>query len=247
MNFLTKFLSFFLYTRFNIFEKLLDEKIKVFLNQPVELTIKKQLSWMFKIDIELKKIIEKIAKKRTRGTKITWEDAAQTAYMKIWEAYKANKFKGTKNQFLRWSAAVAKFAIIDLVRKEKKNSLVSLDSNVPGTNITLIENISDRFDLMDALERADLIVHIKNTVVKLDERFPKKGYLALYEKLVQGEKNTQIARERGITQGTISKRKWDLIKLIAEELSLLEIKNLKQQDKSRSQSQKARQRSKQKW
>lgn len=247
MNFLTKFLSFFLYTRFNIFEKLLDEKIKVFFNQPVELTIKKQLSWMFKIDIELKKIIEQIAKKRTRGTKITWEDAAQTAYMKIWEAYKANKFKGTKNQFLRWSAAVAKFAIIDLVRKEKKNSLVSLDSNVPGTNITLIENISDRFDLMDALERADLIVHIKNTVVKLDERFPKKGYLALYEKLVQGEKITQIARERGITQGTISKRKWDLIKLIAEELGLLEIKNLKQQDKSRSQSQKARQRSQQKW
>lgn len=198
------------------------------------------------IDPESRVIIEKIAKKQTRGTKILWEDAAQAACMKVWEAVQAGKFQGGSVEFQHWAATVAKYTIIDLVRKENKFSLISLDRNIPGTDVPLIDTVADRLDLMDAVERADLILRIRNIVLNLDRRFPKKKYLYLYQGLSQGKKTTQIAKEQGITQGTISKRKWELIKLIAEELGLLDIDNVKQQLKSQSAA-KIRPRSQEKW
>lgn len=180
------------------------------------------------IDSKCQKIIEKIAKKQTKGTRVFWEDAAQVAYMKVCQAVKAGKFQGGAIDFQHWTATVAKFAIIDLVRKETKISAVSLDCNIPGTNIPLIETVADRLDLMNAVERADLLLRIENIVLNLNKRFPKKQYLALYRRLSEGKKMTEIAKEQGITQGGISKRKWELIKLIAEELGLFEVKHLKQ-------------------
>ena len=199
------------------------------------------------IDPESQQIIEKIAKKQTRGTTVLWEDAAQAASMKVCEAVKAGKFQGGLVEFQHWTATVAKLTIIDLIRKEKKFSLVSLDRNISGTNLPLVETIADRLDLMDALERADLILRIRNIVLNLDRRFPKKQFLYLYKELSKGKKITQIAQEQGITQGAMSKRKLELIKLIAQELGLFKIENVKKQMKNEPRPRKMRQRSQQKW
>jgi hypothetical protein len=41
------------------------------------------------IDAEYEKVIAKIARKYTIGTSLSWEDAAQTAMMKVYEAVNA--------------------------------------------------------------------------------------------------------------------------------------------------------------
>ncbi|MDJ0718721.1 MAG: hypothetical protein QNJ54_31595 [Prochloraceae cyanobacterium] len=146
-------------------------------------------------------------------------------------------------EFKHWSATVAKLMIIDLIRKEK----LFFDRSVSGTNLPLVETVPEGLESIDSLKRADLILKIRNIVLNLDKRFPKKQYLRLYKGLSQGKKITQIAKEQGITQGAMSKRKWELVQLIAQELELFPIENLKKQLKNQTESRKIRQRSQQKW
>jgi hypothetical protein len=56
------------------------------------------------IDADHQEVIAKIARKYTRGSSISWEDAAQIAMMKVIEAVKAGKFRqGGAKEFQRWA------------------------------------------------------------------------------------------------------------------------------------------------
>lgn len=68
---------------------------------------------------EYQQRVERIARKHTRGHSLSWEDAAQTAHEKVFQALKEKRFHPEKGNFYHWAATVAKFAIIDWVRKEQ--------------------------------------------------------------------------------------------------------------------------------
>ena len=103
--------------------------------------------------------VERIAQKHTRGTQVCWEDATQVAFEKVLQATQAGKFRtGGVEEYFRWAVTVARFAIIDLVRKDNLCRCQSLDQNIPGTDVPLLETVADEFNLLDAVERADLVV-----------------------------------------------------------------------------------------
>jgi len=171
---------------------------------------------------EYRRRVMRIAYKQTRGhNNISWEDAAQTADEKVFQALKRRDFLPERGYFLPWAATVAKFAIIDLVRKEKQRHLRSLDEYIPGTDILLSETIADDFNLSDAVERADLVCQVKKAIATLNQKHPNRGYLLLWQGKVQGKTQTQIAADLGITQGAVSRRWRELIARIAEKFGLL--------------------------
>ncbi len=97
---------------------------------------------------EHRKILEKIARKRTYNSSISWEDALQIAYLKIIEAIQAGKFSGdTIKDFYCWSAKVAKNSIIDCIYQEKNRYCMSLDRYVSETDVPLLETLSNKSNL----------------------------------------------------------------------------------------------------
>lgn len=188
---------------------------------------------------EYQHTVEKIARNYTRGHSLSWEDAAQTAHEKVFHALKEKRFDPERD-FIRWAATVAKFAIIDLVRKEKYRSHSSLDQNIPGTDIPVSDTIADEFNLLDAVERADLVFRVKEAIALIDQRYPDRGYRKLWQGKVQGKTQTQLAADLGIAQCTISKRWKELTARIAQELGLLPNADDKREDKNKP-SQKNRQ------
>ncbi|MEO1432996.1 MAG: sigma-70 family RNA polymerase sigma factor, partial [Cyanobacteria bacterium J06633_8] len=153
-----------------------------------------------------REIIHKIARKYTLSTSISWEDAAQTAYIKVMEAVKAGKFRqGGVEEFYRWMTVVARFEIINFVKKEKKRCCPSLDTNINGTDLAWIDTISSQEDIFDSYERADLIIKTKEAITTLDTRYPQRGYLKLWQGEVAGKHYTELMQELGVSQGQISK------------------------------------------
>ncbi|NER94797.1 MAG: sigma-70 family RNA polymerase sigma factor [Symploca sp. SIO1B1] len=171
---------------------------------------------------EYRQRVIRIAHRQTRGhNHISWEDAAQTADEKVFQALKKRAFLPEKGNFLPWAATVAKFAIIDLVRREKQRHFKSLDEPIPGTDIRLSETVADDFNLYDAVERADLAYQVKKAIATLEQKYPKRGYLLLWQGKVQGKTQTQIGADLGITQSAVFRRWQELIAHIAEEFGLL--------------------------
>jgi DNA-directed RNA polymerase specialized sigma subunit len=139
--------------------------------------------------------ITQIAHKQTRGTTVDWQDALQSAQCKLVKAIRAGKFAhGTELDFDRWALTVAKFEIIDLVRKSKCREWDSIDR-------PLAENLN-------------------TTIAALDKRYPNRSYYYLWLGKVNEKKQTEIARELGLTQSAVSKRWRELFALLAIELGL---------------------------
>ncbi len=194
------------------------------------------------------RMIEKIARKNTRGTAIDWEDAAQTAHIKLFQAVTAGKFNGEINQFYRWSKKVARLAIIDLMRQEKKRHCTSLDQMIPGTNLSLLETIQDEFDVLDAVERTDLINQAIAAISALDQRYPNRGYQKLWQGKVQGKTQVELITDLGLkSQGAVSKRWRELLERLAEELGLLQTATIQLELKATSGQNVRRSRSTQAW
>ncbi|MEQ9625289.1 sigma-70 family RNA polymerase sigma factor [Coleofasciculus chthonoplastes] len=173
--------------------------------------------------LEHQQRIEKIARKNTRGTAVSWEDAAQTAHTKVFQALTAGKFRqGGVQDFYHWAAMVARFAIIDLVRKEKKQNCTSLDQTIPGTNLPLLETIPDEFNLLDTVERTDLVSRAIDAISLLDKRHQNRGYKILWAGKLKGRTQVQIAADLDLkTQSAVSKRWHELLERLAEELGFL--------------------------
>lgn len=165
--------------------------------------------------------VKRIARKHTKGTSVSWQDAEQTAHEKVLQAVKSGKFReGGVNKFYSWAETVARYEIIDLVRKEKQFKWSSLDRKISGTDMPLSETIPDELNLLEAIERTDFVFRAIEAIEAINRRFPNQGYQKLWRGRVEGKTQTQIASELGVTQGDISKRWKKLLKYIAEELGL---------------------------
>jgi RNA polymerase sigma factor (sigma-70 family) len=174
--------------------------------------------------------IEKIARKQTRGTAIAWEDAAQTAHEKILLAIQSGKFQyGSVAEFYRWSATIAHCTIIDLTRREKARPSTSLDVVVPGSNTLLIDTIADQVNLWEAIEQAELLVRVNVAIRTLDAQYPSRDYAKLWEAMILGKRQTQIANELNVTQGTVSKRWRELTQAVMDAFELLEVDAIQRQ------------------
>lgn len=172
---------------------------------------------------EYRRIIEKIARKQTRGTALAWEDAAQTAYEKILLAIQSNKFqRGGVAEFYRWSATIAHCTIVDLNRREKARQSTSLDGMLSGSNTPLLDTIADQSNVWEAIEQAELLNKVNISIQTLDAQYPERGYLKLLEAKILGKRQTQIASELNISQGAVSKRWKELIQAIMTTFELLE-------------------------
>ena len=164
--------------------------------------------------------IGQISRKQTRGSDVDWQDAVQEVQLKLIAAVRGGKFRsGTPQDFDRWAATVARFAIIDLVRRSKCHQTESLDREL-FDNIALLDLIADPCDLLATIERADLIYRIRVTIIDLDRAYPDRSYYRLWLAKVHEKKQTQIAQELGLTQGAISKRWQELLARLTLSLNL---------------------------
>lgn len=185
------------------------------------------------IDAKHQEMIIKIARKYTRESSISWEDAAQAARVKVYEAVKAGEFHhGGMEQFQRWATVVARYEILNFVKKERLRQHQSLDATIVGTDISLVETIPDQFNLLDSVARADLITKAKQAIINLDSRYPKRCYLKLWQLVVAGKNQTQQASALGISQGEVSKRWKELVGRVAIELGLLETEVVKREQQN---------------
>lgn len=180
------------------------------------------------IDAEHQQLIAKIARKYTRSSSVSWEDAAQNAMMKVYEAVRVGKFHhGGTQEFQRWATVVARHEILNCVKKECLRNHQSLDATIAGTDFSLVDTISDEFNLWDALVRADLTIKAKQAILNLDSRDRDRAYLPLWQLMVAGKNQTQQASVLGISQGEVSKRWRELVRLVTMELGLLEPEAIK--------------------
>lgn len=198
-----------------------------------------------------REIINKIAHKYIKGTSISWEDAAQTAYIKVVEAVKAGKFRqGGVEEFYRWAKVVARFEIINFVKKERYRSCQSLDITITGTDLSVIDTIPSQEDLFDSCERADLIIKAQEAITALNARYPQRGYLQLWEGKVAGKHYTKLMQELEVSQGEVSRRWKELVARVVIELGLETIESveaIKREKEKDSKLKNTRKRSKAKW
>lgn len=200
------------------------------------------------IDSKYRQIVEKIARKHTYNSSMSWEDAAQTAHIKIFQAVKSGKFRThQKHNFYCWAATVARNAVIDFVRKEGVRSCQSLDKTIAGTDLSLLDTVASEFDLLDAVERADVIIVAKEAMRKLAQLYPERGYLKLWQGIVEGKKQTQLASELKITQGEVSRRRKELLERVNQELGLVQPETVKQEQNQVRKSKTTRKRSQEQW
>lgn len=196
------------------------------------------------IDATHQQLITKIARKYCYAN---WEDATQTAMMKVYEAVKAGKFhQGGIAEFQRWATVVARYEILNFVKKESLRSHQSLDATIAGTDVSLVDTIADEFNLLEAVARADLIIKAKQAIINLDSLYPKRGYLKLWQLIVTGKTQTEQASALGVSQGEVSKRWKELVGRVTIELGFLEPEAIKREQHN-SQLKDTRRRSQAQW
>jgi RNA polymerase sigma factor (sigma-70 family) len=163
--------------------------------------------------------ITQIAHKQTRCTNVEWQDALQTAQLKLVKGLRAGKFTGTEAEFDRWALTVAKFAIIDLVRSSMRHHTRSIDQ-LSEDNLAIIDTLTNVDDGLANIESADLVWQVRERVLSLDRLYPTRSYYRLWLGKVNDQTQAEIAQELGLTQSTISKRWQDLIAQLALELGM---------------------------
>jgi RNA polymerase sigma factor (sigma-70 family) len=164
--------------------------------------------------------IARIARKQTRGSQVDWEDAFQSAQIKLIAAIRAGKFTyGTKHDFDRWAATVARFEIIDLVRRSKCRGWDSTD-RLSSDHLTVLDTIADSFNPMATLEQADLVFRVRKAIIEIDRLYPDRSYYQLWLGKVNDKKQAEIAEDLGVSQSAISKRWQELLARLAIELDL---------------------------
>lgn len=169
--------------------------------------------------------ITKIARKQTQGSTVDWQDALQTAQIKLIVSIRAGKFRyGTEQDFDRWANTVARFEIIDLVRKSKCREWDSLDRSL-ADNLTLLDTIADPLNSFTTIEVADLVVQVKTAISNLDRLYPDRSYYQLWLGKVNEQTQAEIAKRLGLTQSAISKRWQELLYRLTIELGMESLPN----------------------
>jgi len=167
-----------------------------------------------------RKILTSIARKQTRNTSLSWEDAAQFASEKLWQATQQGRFRGDIEHYCRWASTVACCAIIDYVRRENRQQCESLNQLIPGTEIALLDTLVDKFDALDAIAQTDLLLDVVAVITALDRRYPQRHYQKIWQGLVQSKKQVQIAEELSINQTEVSKRWREIRQFVAQSYDL---------------------------
>ena len=192
--------------------------------------------------------LEKIARKYTKNTNLSWEDGVQAAHLKVFQAVQSARFQqGGIEQFYHWATTVAKCEMIDFVRQERLRNCQSLDCNIPQTDIPLLDTIPDEYNILDAAERADLIIKAIETIHQLDQSYPHQKYLQLWQSKIDEKTQTQFAAELGISQSEVCKRWQELVERIAEALGLLEFPGVKHKHQVTCKQKTIRERSTKQW
>jgi RNA polymerase sigma factor (sigma-70 family) len=151
--------------------------------------------------------LEQIARKQTRGSSLTWEDALQSAQIKVLQAFRAGKFRdGDATAFYRWASCVARYEIIDLVRKANRESCTSLDQPIGDSDISWIELVADEFNALENLVCLDWVERSIAAITAIDQAHPEKYFFKLWQAKLTGKRQTELAAELGMTQSAISKR-----------------------------------------
>jgi RNA polymerase sigma factor (sigma-70 family) len=167
--------------------------------------------------------IAQIARKQTRGSGVDWEDAAAAAQCKILQAFRSGKFRhGDAAAFHRWACSVARFEIIDLVRKDKREHCASLDQTLYEGDTTWLEMVADDFNALESLVRSDLIERAIAAIVALDQAQPEKCFLKLWQAKLTDKRQAELAAELGLTQSAISKRWKELTHQLTAQLGWLD-------------------------
>jgi RNA polymerase sigma factor (sigma-70 family) len=170
------------------------------------------------------KRLEQIARKQTRGSGVDWEDALNAAQYKILKAFQSGKFRdGDADAFYRWACSVARFEIIDLVRKDKRERCSSLDQSIGEGESTWLELVADDFNALDSLVRSDLVERAIAAIVAIDQAQPEKCFLQLWQAKLTDKRQTELAAELGLTQSAISKRWKELTHQLTAHLGWLEM------------------------
>lgn len=164
--------------------------------------------------------LRKIAYKYSIGNAVHWQDICQSAQLKIIEAVKKGKFNHQLGDFYHWALTVGKYCIIDLIRKENRKNTVSLDQEIKGTELSLLDTIADDFNILDSLEKAELISKLLQSIKTIESRYPHKGYGQLWQAKLAGKTQQEIAVELNITQGAVSKRWKQFVTLLATEIQV---------------------------
>ncbi|WP_341531900.1 sigma-70 family RNA polymerase sigma factor (plasmid) [Nostoc sp. UHCC 0302] len=177
--------------------------------------------------------LEQIARKYTKEISLSWEDAVQAVHLKIFQTIQAGKFQSRElEQFYHWAFTVAKCEVIDFVRKERLRNYQSLDCTIPETDIALLDTIPDEYNILDAAERADLIIKAVEAIYQLDQKYPYQKYLKLWQGKIDEKTQTQIATDLGVSQSEVCKRWRELVERIAEALGLFKFENVKQKQQA---------------
>jgi RNA polymerase sigma factor (sigma-70 family) len=151
-------------------------------------------------------IVGQIARKQTRNTPIPWEDAAQAAYAKLWQATCDGKFRhGDLEDYCHWAARVCCFATIDFLQHSQNRQHLSFDQCLPGTEIPLIDTLVDEFNAMDALERTELLLDILNIIADLDQQHSTTLYTTIWQSLLLDKKQKEIAQDLKMGTSDISR------------------------------------------
>jgi RNA polymerase sigma factor (sigma-70 family) len=165
--------------------------------------------------------IAQIARKQTQGTRLDWQDVLQSAQLKLIIGLRAGKFNGGSTaDFDRWAMTVAKYEIIDLVRKSRYREWESIDRLRFGERQTLLDTLAAPLDVMTLLESRDLLERIDLAVWHLDRLYPDRDYYRLWSGKVSDRNQTEIAKELRITQSAVSKRWRELLAKLLLELGL---------------------------
>ncbi len=166
---------------------------------------------LFKAFVD-RKIADQIARKQTRNTTIPWEDAAQAAYAKLWQVTCDGRFSdGDLEDYCHWAARVSCFAIKDFIRHSHQRQHDSLDQCITGTDVPLIATLVDEFNAMDAVERTELMSNILDIIADLDRHHATTLYTTIWQSLLLGEKQKDIAQELDISTSDIC-RYWRKIR-----------------------------------
>lgn len=166
-----------------------------------------QYEYLLQILVD-RKLVENIARKQTQYTLIAWEDAAQAAYEKLWRRARDGYFQsGTEEDFFHWATRVSYFTIIDYLRSHHRSEqCYSLDYPIPGTDLCWKEQLADDFDLLDACDRADRVLSVVEIVIELNQQYPKRNYLKIWQGLIQDKTQAEIAQELKLDPAEVSKR-----------------------------------------
>jgi RNA polymerase sigma factor (sigma-70 family) len=151
--------------------------------------------------------LAQIARKQTRGSHLAWEDALQSAQIKVLQAFRAGKFRdGDATAFYRWASCVARCEIIDLVRKANRESCTSLDQPIGDGDSSWIELVADEFNALENLVCLDWVERAIAAIMAIDQAQPEKYFFKLWQAKLTGKRQTELAAELGMTQSAISKR-----------------------------------------